>query len=136
MDGLSVEFYKVFLKELKRVFIKSVTFSKLPGYLPHMQYQGVITLIPKSGKDLLFTSKYRPFTLLNRVYKIISKVLNDRPQRLLQEVIGPEENGFTKSRYIGHNIQLLFNFIDFMDDKKLLGEVFSLDMCKAVDSLQ
>ena len=45
--------------------------------LTDSQNQGVITLIPKPNEDHLLACNYRPITLLNYVYKIISKVINN-----------------------------------------------------------
>ena len=53
---------------------------------------------------------------------------------MLHSLIGHEQNGFMKGRYIGHNIRLLFDFIDYMDHNDDPGTLLSLDMCKAFDS--
>ena len=101
LDGFSIEFYKTFREEIKEPFFESIDFSVINGKLTETQYQGVITLIPKAGKDHLLACNYRPITLLNCDYKIISKVINNRLLKLLPNLIGNEQNGFVKGRYIG-----------------------------------
>ena len=47
-----------------------------------------------------------------------------------------EQNGFVKGRFIGNNIRLMFDFIDYMDYFEKPGTLLSLDMHKAFDSLR
>ena len=138
LDGFSVEFYKAFWDDLKQCFLDSINFSASTSILTKTQYQGVITLIPKPGKDHSFPYNYRPITLLNCDYKIISKVINNRLTSVLHSLIGNEQNGFIKGGYrpIGYNIRLLFDFIDCMDHNDDAGTLLSLDVCKAFDSLK
>ena len=56
-------------------------------------------------------------------------------KKLLHEIIGPQQNGFVGGRYIGHNIRLLFDVIDYMDAKNKPGAIILLDIYKAFDSL-
>ena len=58
--------------------MECLDFSKLTDQLSESQYEGVITLLPKPGKDKLSPSNHRPITLLNCNYKIISKVIINR----------------------------------------------------------
>ena len=135
-DGFSVEFYQAFWSDIKDIFLDCINYSFEIEYLSSSQYQGVITLLPKPDKDHTLPSNYRPITLLNCDYKILSKVLNNRIQPLLNTLVGSEQSGFIKGRYIGHNVRLLFDFIEYMDAENLPGAVLSLDICKAFDSLQ
>ena len=96
----------------------------------------MITLIPKPGKDCMNVSNYRPITLLNCDYKIISKVINNRLYRFLPKLINADQNGFVKGRNIGDNIRLIFDIIDYANWKKVSGALLSVDLCKAFDSLK
>jgi len=64
------------------------------------QYEGVITLIPKPGKDPLLVTNFRPITLLNCDYEILSKVINNRLCSLLPKLIKNDQTGFIKGRNI------------------------------------
>ena len=77
-DGLSVEFYRTFWPVIGNVVIDSFNTSFEKGELSNTQKQGVITLIKKEDKDPLFIHKYRPITLLNVDYKLVSKMLANR----------------------------------------------------------
>ena len=71
LGGFFVEFYKTFWQDLKELFINCLNYSLTTNRLCDSQYEGVITLIPKSGKECMNVSNYRPITLLNCDYKII-----------------------------------------------------------------
>ena len=63
LDDFTVEFYKKFWEDLKNCFFESIKYSINTGKLTETQYQGVITLIPKTGKDHLLPCNYRPILL-------------------------------------------------------------------------
>ena len=67
------------------------------GYLSSSQRQGVITLIAKEGKDNRHIKNYRPITLLNVDYKILSKVLAKRIKEVLGEIIHFDQVGYIKN---------------------------------------
>ena len=136
LDGFSIEFYKIFWQDLKELFINCLNYSLTTNRLCDSQYEGVIILIPKPGKDCMNISNYRPITLLNCDYKIISKVINNRLCRFLPKLINTDQNGFVKGRNIGDNIRLMFDIIDYANWKKVSGAVLSVDLRKAFDSLK
>jgi len=99
------------------------------------QREGVVTLIPKPKKDHFKVTNFRPITLLNVDYKIVSKIMTERFKKLLPTLIHPDQNGFQKGKLIGNNIRLLFDVIDYADYKDILGAILSLDFEKAFDSI-
>ena len=60
-----IEFYKTFWQDLKEIFLKCLNYSLAANQLCDSRYKGLITLIPKSGKNTMCISNYRPITLLN-----------------------------------------------------------------------
>ena len=72
-DGLTVEFYRAFWSEVKNLVHNSVQHAFRVGRLSVSQRRGVLRLLPKSHKDLLLVSNWRPITLLNVDYKLITK---------------------------------------------------------------
>ena len=81
LDGFPAKFYMTFWCELKSLFLSCIAYSILMGELSPTQSQGIITLIPKQGKDPLLPSSYRPITLLNCDYRLITKLVNIRMER-------------------------------------------------------
>ena len=56
--------------------------------------------------------------------------------KLLTKLFRDDQNGFIKDRNVADNIRLMFNAIDYADNEELSGEVFSVDLYKAFDSLR
>jgi len=77
------------------------------GEMSVSQRRGVITPLTKEDANLLFLSNWRPITLLNVDYKIASKVIAKRIERVLPSLIHPDQTGLMKGRYIGQNIRLI-----------------------------
>ena len=73
-DGLIGECYKVFSDELApfllQVFMESIENDAHPPSLT----QGLVILIPKPRKDMLFIDNWRPISLLNNDYKIMASI--------------------------------------------------------------
>ena len=128
-DGFSVEFYKCFWDDLKHPFMECLKYSINKDQLCKSQYEGVITLLPKPGKDLLLACNYRPITLLNCDYKIIAKVINNRLWPLLPSLVSQDQSGFIKGRNIGDNIRLMFDIIDHANCKNYQVRCY-LSICK------
>ena len=73
LDGIGIDFYKVFWKEIGAhvAALKGKIYQQ--RCLNPSANMGVISLIPKAGKDTRFVKNLRPITLLNSDYKIIEK---------------------------------------------------------------
>ena len=83
-DGLTAEFYKIFWQDLKNAMVKSFNYSFQSKSLSEIQKQGLIILLPKSNKDLTNLSNWRPISLLNVDYKIMTKAIANRIKKYLK----------------------------------------------------
>ena len=81
-DGLSTEFYKFFWSDIKDLVHESFTYSFEKGELSTDQKRGIITLLPKDGKDITNIKNWRPITLLNTDYKLLTKALAESIEKL------------------------------------------------------
>ena len=77
-DGFTAEFYKFFWKDVCDFFIRSINYSFNKGELSITQKEGLITCIPKGNKDKQFLKNWRPISLLNVSYKIVSACIANR----------------------------------------------------------
>ena len=77
-DGLTVEFFKVFFEELGIYMLRSMNCAYTSGKLSIAQNIGLITLLPKGDKVRHFIKNWRPISLLNVVYKILSSCIFNR----------------------------------------------------------
>ena len=134
-DGITVEFYKIFWNDLEKYYIDSINYSYEIEELTVLQKQGLITLLPKKNKDLTKLSNWRPISLLNVDYKIATKAIANRIKLILPSIIHCSQTGFVAGRYIGENIRLLFDVIEYTEDNEIPGLLFFTDFEKAFDSL-
>jgi hypothetical protein len=135
MDGFPVEFYKFFWKDVGPLVFDSLAGSINKGEMSIDQKRGVINLIPKKDKDVRRLKNWRPISLLNTDYKILTKTLATRLKHVLPSVIHPDQVAYLKGRYIGQNIRTIIDIMDYTNEQKLEGIVAFLDFEKAFDSI-
>ena len=135
-DGFPTEFYKFFFNDIGHILVNCFNYSFNNGSLSSDQRRGVINLIPKKDKDPTFLKNWRPISLLNTDYKIITKCIALRLKRVLPSIIHSDQTGFLKGRYIGENIRLALDVIEYVNDNDLSGMMFLIDFEKAFDKLE
>ena len=135
-DGFTVEFYTYFFELLGNDLIASFNEAYEQGEFSISQRRGIITLIPKEDGSLLDLSNWRPITLLNVDFKIASKAIAKRIEPTLPNLIHSDQTGFVKGRYIGENIRLINDIMEYTSLQNLPGILTSLDFRKAFDSIE
>lgn len=80
--------------------------------------------------------KWRPITLLNSDYKIYTKAVALRLQRVMGSLIHPNQTGFMPGRIIGDSIRSIEDSIDVISDSYEDGMIVALDFSKAFDSIR
>ena len=135
-DGYTAEFYKFFWSDIGKFVLDSLNESFTSGELSITQKQGLITLLPKGNKPRELLKNWRPITLLNVDYKLLSGVLASRIKEVLPNIIQSEQKGFLKDRYIGENIRTVSDSLEFIKRKKITGMLLLIDFEKAFDSLE
>lgn len=98
-DGYPIEFYKKFQHKLAPILIDMFNESFASSSLPPTLNQASISLILKKNKDPLACSSYRPISLLNVDFKLLSKMLALRLETVLPTIINPSQTGFIKERH-------------------------------------
>ena len=133
-DGFTVEFYCTFWIALGDMFVEALNEAYNRGGMSNSQKQGVITLIEKEGKNAMDVKNYRPITLLNVDYKILSKVLARRIKEVLGEVVHHDQVGYIKDRNIGEAVRLIDDMF-FSSLNQDNGYLVAADFEKAFDSV-
>lgn len=135
-DGFSCDFYKAFSSKLAPlltdVFLESHTNLKLPQTLS----QATISVILKKDKDAQKCASYRPISLLNVDYKILTKVLALRLEKVAPTIIHEDQTGFIANRHSYFNVRRLYNILysDHSTDHPEI--IISLDAEKAFDCVE
>lgn len=135
-DGFTKEFYQTFFDLIGKDLLNSYNDSFHKGSLSITQKRGSITLIPKGDVNLTNLKNWRPISLLNVDYKLLSKVLAKRMELILPKLIHTDQTGFISGRYIGQNVRLLSDIMEFSDSKKIQGILLFVDFEKAFDTLE
>ena len=130
-DGFTKEFYETFFDLLQQDLLNSYNDAFQKGSLSVSQRRGVISLITKGDSDLSELSAWRSITLLNVDYKILAKTIAKRIEPFLPKLIHSDQTGFVKDRYIGQNIRLLSDLMEYTDVKKISGILLFIDFEKA-----
>jgi hypothetical protein len=135
LDGLTLEFYRVFWNKLKYNLTDVLNKGNDEKCLTYSQRTSILTLLLKKG-DHLNLDNYRPISLLNVDLKILSYVLARRLKSLLPKIINEDQTGYVKNRSIGFNLRQIQDIIDYADLYKIKGAIIFIDFSKAFDSLE
>jgi len=136
-DGLTSEFYKRFWKESGDDVVQSINSAFDKGELSICQKRGIITLLPKKDKPTDVLNNPRPVILLNVAdYKIAAKVIANRIAKVLPDIMCPNQTGYVKNRYIGENIRLIADIIDYTKRKEIQGVALFPDFKNPFDSIE
>ena len=135
LDGLP---YEVYLR-MSHMFVPILTdmfnhwFAQ--GAIPGSVTKGVITLLKKGGRHVWEgLDDYRPITLLNTELKILARVLANRLQLVISDLIGPEQTFAVKGRSIQDNLHLICEVLEgIKDDTEAV--LISLYQSKAFDRI-
>lgn len=105
-DGLTGAFYRAFQSRLAPLL--TLLFNKalqIPGSWPASFTESITRLLHKKGtrEDL---ANYRPISLLNTDYKLLTGTLNRRIRPFLSHLILPSQTGFMPNRHITDCIHL------------------------------
>ncbi|XP_031120628.1 uncharacterized protein LOC116023758 [Ipomoea triloba] len=135
-DGIPAIFYQHFWSEVGHSLTNMVNQALVSGMVNNSLLTAFITLIPK--KEVLETAAdFRPITLLNVAFKVISKVLVNRLRPIMQNLIGPHQNSFLPGRSTMDNVILTQEVVHTMSSKK--GKkgfmIVKVDLHKAYDSV-
>ena len=131
-----MEFYKLFYDLLSENLLAYLNEAYEKNEFTISQRRGIITLLPKEDGSLLDLHNWRPITLLNVDLKIAAKAIAKRLETVLPNLIHPDQTGFVKGRYIGENIRLISDVLDFTKEQNIPGILVALDFRKAFDSLE
>ncbi|KAL5550508.1 hypothetical protein UlMin_000684 [Ulmus minor] len=97
----------------------------------------IITLLPKIKNPTRIT-EFRPISLCNVLYKIISKMLANRLRKIMDTVISQEQSAFIPGRLISDNAIIGFECLHAIKRQKTKKNYLALklDMAKAYDRVE
>lgn len=135
-DGFPDDFYKIFWKQLAPHLLEMFTESFSLGILPHTLNQACISLLLKKGKNPLQCGSYRPISLLNVDFKLLSKLLARRLETVLPSIVSLDQTRFIRNRHSFFNLRGVFNVVYNRSPSALPEALVALDAEKAFDRVE
>lgn len=115
---------------LEKKIFKHVPYIFLLNFEPRLR-----PCLPKGDKPRHFLNNWRPITLLNVFYKLISGCISRRIKTTLDSLISDTQTGFMKGRYIGENTRFIYDLMSHTEVNNLPGLLVLIDFEKAFDSV-
>ena len=137
-DGMRPLFFQHFWPTCGAVVSKMVLDFLNQGIPPPNFNETHIVLISKIKEPKRVTD-YRPISLCNVTYKIVSKVIANRLKKILPSIISETQSAFVHGRLITDNVLVTFETMHHISKKKSgkVGEMaLKLDMSKAYDRVE
>ena len=135
LDGLSAEFYLKFWEQLKGNLLEVYEEAFQNGILPLSLRTGLIVLLEKKDKDRSFIENWRPITLLNLDYKLLTKTLASRLKIAFGDVINEDQNAYVKEGNIFFSSHTIRDILFYCQKEHLDLIMMGVDYTKAFDSV-
>ena len=118
LDGLPYEFYIQFWDTLGKDLVDVYNHALFEREcLPETQYQAVVSLLAKDG-DLRDIRNWRPISLCNCDYKLLTKILANRLADAMPYLVAKTQVCSVKGRQIQHHTLLIRELITHCNSKK------------------
>ena len=137
-DGLPKEFYLELWDTIGEDLVETLNNNILSGSMTNTQKEAIIKLLYKKGERRLLKN-WRPVSLLNVDYKIMTAVVAQRLIPVLQTNISREQGCAIKGRYIYENLKLIKDIIEKHEDNMNAwegGKIVTIDQEKAFDRVE
>ena len=133
-DGIPYSIIKLTWSLFGPLLLNSWIFAQTTGILTHSHEESYLKLLPKDGKDLKYLKNWRPITLSNCDFKIITKTFANKLSKNLDNVISQNQTAYMRDRQITDNLHILQYVTEQSKDRESM--IVSLDAEKAFDSVE
>jgi hypothetical protein len=134
-DGFTARFYQhgwnIIKSDLTKLINKSQSCARIGGGTN----SSFLALIPKEKGESIF-ERFRPISLCNTSYKILTKIIANRLKNVLLAIIPENQGGFIKGRNIMDNIILVQEALHSSLRRKDKGMIVKLDLANAFDRVR
>jgi len=134
-DGFSAHFYKRCWHIIKLDLVRMIHYAHYYFRMGGSTNSTFLSLIPKEAKLSSF-SRFRPISLCNVFYKIISKIIANQLKPFLPKLISPNQGGFVEKRHIIDNIILVQVAIHSSKSRGEKRMIIKIDMANTFDRVR
>lgn len=133
-DGFTGEFYKEFQDVLLPDLHRVITRVLEDGLTLEQLNTSYIVLIPKK-EDAKLPQDFRPISLVHGIQKIVSKILANRLQPIIPNIVNDSQTRFVKGRQITEGFLYAQHVVQCAKDSKIPIALFKADIHKAFDTV-
>ena len=133
-NGISNKFIKHFWGIFQKPLLEYANHCFLTGELTTSFKGAKIHLIPNKG-DSSKIKNWRPISLLNCFYKILSRVLTNCLSKYIDKLTPIGQKGYSENRQCQEVLISVSDCISRCNSRKIRGALLSLDISKAFDTL-
>ena len=134
LDGINNRFIKKFWSYLKTPLLNYTHCCFRKGSLTDSFKTACIRLIPKKGCSSKIKN-WRPISLINCIYKVISRAINNRLKKFADRFCSRAQKGYTSARHIQEVLINVLENIAFCKSNNVPGAVVAVDISKAFDTV-
>jgi hypothetical protein len=131
-DGFPFLFYQKFWSIIKKDLMDVVRgFEKGEVNMTRLNFARIILIVKEDGANTL--KKFRPISLINYSFKIFTKALNNRLEKVCDKLLASNQTAFVRGRYILESVVFTHKILHDAIKNKEKGLVLKLDYEKAYD---
>jgi len=134
IDGISNRYIRKFWIYFREPLLWYTRECLSSGVMTETFNTALIKLIPKKG-DCTQIKNWRPISLLSCFYKIISRVVNSRLDKVIDKVTSMAQKAYNSKRYIHESVINTVDVIRHCEVNGISGVILSIDQGKAFDSV-
>jgi hypothetical protein len=131
-DGFSLLFYQKFWSIIKSDLMAMVRgFEKGEVNVARLNFVRIVLIPKEEGANTL--KKFRPISLIKCSFKIFSKALNNKLEKVCDRILASNQTAFVRGRYILESVVSAHEILHDAIKNKEKGLVLKLDYEKAYD---
>ena len=105
-DGFMISFYRICWHIINKDMLKKINWNQSKNNIGGAANSTFLDLITKEN-NMISIKIYMPIFLCNPSYKILSKVISNRPKKVIPLIIFENEGGFIAGRQIYDKIMMV-----------------------------
>jgi exonuclease III len=134
-DGIPMEVWRSIFPAIGEHYVRMVNTAKRCGHFHDGFLRALLTLLKKDGTPDGPMKSYRPLSLMNTDYKILSKVFNNRLRKVICNIVHHDQTCSIPGRTIHDNIHLIRSIIEQQARMKDPIGIIQWDQEKAFDRI-